>query len=164
MLRLTVILALALVRTGISQDLSGQVFLIAEQFNDDKCEVVADCDCCGTELFFVSDKKFVFVSRCLSGDSYLSGTYALKMNKLTLTFGKKYLAEVVDDDYNVTQYKTKLTKVYKVEFDVKQCAQKTRLTHPATADWKNGIRYEHADEKTKTKELLASKPFKLLSN
>jgi hypothetical protein len=164
MLRLTLILTLGLARIGLSQDLTGQVFLLAEEFFEDKCEVVADCDCCGTELFFLSNTKFGFVSRCLSGDSYFSGTYTLKTNKLTLNFNKKYVDEIVDEEYNVEKYETRQTKIDKVEFDIKQCGQKTRLTHLTTADWKNGVRYKETAEKSKTKVLLTSKPWKQLSD
>ena len=164
MLRLTLILTLGLVRIGFGQDFTGQVFLLAEGFRDDKCEVVAECDCCGTDLFFLSSTKFGFVSRCLSGDAYFSGTYSPKMNKLTLTFNKKYVNEIVDDEYNVTKYETRPTKMSKVEFDIKQCGQKTRLTHLTTADWRNGSRYVQADEKAMTKKLLTSKPWKQLSD
>ena len=61
MLRLTLIITFGLVRIGLSQELTGQVFLLAEDFREDKCEAVADCDCCGTELFFLSNTKFGFV-------------------------------------------------------------------------------------------------------
>jgi len=162
MLRLILILIFGLMKIGLSQNLTGQVFLLAEGFRDDTCEVEADCDWRGTELFFLSNTKFGFVSRCLSGDSYLSGTYSMEMNKLTLNFNKKYVDEIVDDEYNVTNYETRQTKIKKVEFDIKQCGQKIRLTHLTTADWRNGSRYMSSDEKAKTKKLLTSKPWKQL--
>lgn len=78
MLRLTVILALGLQTIGVGQDFTGQVFMLTEYFVDDKCEVFAECDCCSTDLFFLKDKEFGMVSRCLYNDSYFRGTYGLK--------------------------------------------------------------------------------------
>jgi hypothetical protein len=69
-----------------SQNFSGQVFLLSKEFIEDKCEVNAGCDCCGTDLFFLSKTKFGFVSRCLSGDTYFTGTYSLKAKYSKIEF------------------------------------------------------------------------------
>ena len=37
--------------------------------------VVADCDCCASNLAFVNDSVFIFESLCLEGDDYFKGTY-----------------------------------------------------------------------------------------
>ena len=164
MFRLTIILILGLCRISLSQSLSGQVFILSESFIDDKCEVIADCDCCGTDLFFLSSTRFGFVSRCLSGDSYFTGTYTLKTNRLILNFNKKYVIEIVDEEYNVTNYKTEQIAIDKIEFEIQKCGQNLRLTHSTTLDWRNGSRYSQSEEKMKFNKLLSAKPWKQLTD
>ena len=164
MLRFTIILlALGLCRIGLSKDLIGQVFILSEDYDEVKCEAVADCDCCATDLFFLTTSKFGLINRCLSGDSYFTGTYSLKTNKLKLNFNRKYVNEVVDEDYNVTGHKTQQTKIDPVEFDIKRCGQKNRLTNLKTTEWKNGSRYTKSEEKAMLNDLLTSKGWKQLS-
>src|SRR6188768_3314682 len=107
MLRLIMILTLGLQGIGFAQTFTGQVYTLAQDFSSDKCEAFAECDCCSSDIFFLSNDKFCFISRCISGDSYFNGTYSIKSNKLKLTFNKKYVDEITDDDYNVTKLETK---------------------------------------------------------
>lgn len=138
--------------------------MLSESYDEVKCEVVPECDCCASDLFFLTTTKFGLVNRCLSGDSYFTGTYSLKTNKLKLNFSQKHVNEVVDEEYNLTGYKTMQTKIDPVEFDVMRCGQKIRFTHSKTTDWKNGSRYAKPEEKVKLNELQISKAWKQLSN
>src|SRR6476619_7165535 len=99
--RLTLIFILGLYRICLSQNFSGQVFLLSREYFEDKCEVYAGCDCCGTDLFFLSSTKFSFINRCLSGDTYYTGTYSVKSSTLSLIFNKKHLSEIVSEDYKL---------------------------------------------------------------
>jgi len=137
--------------------------MVAEDFSEDKCEVFAECDCCSSEIFFLSADRFCFVSKCISGDSYFKGTYTTKSNKLKLTFDKKYVNEITDDDYKVTKLETKIKNTDPIEFDIIKCGQKLRLTHATTREWKNGGRYESKRETELMKDLTSSKPWKQLS-
>ena len=157
------ILIFGLCRTGIGQDFTGQVFIVAEEFLEEECRVVAECDCCATELFFLPGTKFGFVSRCLSGDTYFTGTYSLASSRLVLKFMSVYVDEIVDDDYKVIKYETRQQNMDAIEFEIKQCGQRIRLTHPTTRDWKNASRYPESAEKMKLHKLLTSKPWKQLS-
>lgn len=163
MLRLTVLLTIGVQSIAFGQIFSGQVFEIAENFTTDKCEVFAECDCCSSDIFFLSADKFCFVSRCMSGDSYFKGTYTVNSDKLTLTFDKKYIDEITDEDYNVVKLETKEKDLKLIEFDITKCGQKIRLMHPTTLEWKNGARYGIKQEREKIEELKTSKVLKLLS-
>jgi hypothetical protein len=163
MLRLIIILTLGLQGIGFGQTFTGQVYTLAQDFSADKCEAFAECDCCSSDIFFLSTDKFCFISRCISGDSYFAGTYSIKSNKLKLTFSKKYVDEITDEDYNVTKLETKTKNTDPIELEISKCGQKVRLTHPTTNEWKNGSRYEQKPESAMMTELKTSKPWKQLS-
>ena len=56
-------------------DLSNKLFFIGPQIDTLKMDIVADCDCCASNLAFADDRVFVFESLCLEGDDYFKGTY-----------------------------------------------------------------------------------------
>ncbi|CAN5328979.1 hypothetical protein BH10BAC4_BH10BAC4_06850 [soil metagenome] len=163
MLRLTSLLILGLSCHGFGQTLTGQVYMLAEDFSADKCEAFAECDCCSGDIYFLSADKFCFVSRCISGDSYFMGSYSTKASKLRLAFGKKYVDEITDEEYNVTKLETKTKNTDPIELDIARCGQKIRLTHATIREWKNGSRYEQKDEALMMKELMTSKTWLQLS-
>jgi hypothetical protein len=119
-LRLTLILIL-LQTHGFGQPLTGQVFILADDFSDDKCEAFGECDCCTSDIFFLSSDKFCYISRCISGDSYFTGAYSTDSSKLKLTFDKKYVVEITDEDYTVTKLETRTTEIKPAEFDITKC-------------------------------------------
>jgi hypothetical protein len=164
MLRLILFLTLGLHGIAFGQvTFSGQVFILSKDFIEEKCEVIAQCDCCATDLFFLSTNKFAFVSRCLSGDIYSTGTYSLKNNKLKLNFLKKYVEEEVDEQYKIIGYKHSETNMQPIEFEVVRCGQKIRLTQLKETERKNGSRYDQSSEKVKLKKLTESIAWKQLS-
>jgi hypothetical protein len=162
MLRLMVIFIFAFQGVTFGQSFSGQVFRLAENFLEDKCEAFAGCDCCSTDIFFISTNKFCFVSRCISGDSYFTGTYLTKSDKLKLTFDKKYVDEITDEDYNVIKLETKTKAFDPIEFDISKCGQMVRLTR-LNGELKNGSRYEEKKESAKISKLTTSKAWQELS-
>lgn len=162
MLRLIIIFTIGFQTAGFAQTFIGQVFQVAEDFSTDKCEVFAECDCCTSDIFFLSANKFCFVSRCISGDSYFKGTYAINANKLKLAFDKKYVDEITDEDYNIIKLDTKEKISKPIWFQITKCGQQIRLTHPTTKELKNGTRYEIKSETEMMDELQKSKALKIL--
>ncbi len=160
---LALILACGLQTIVQSQNLTGQVFLLANGFNETTCQAEAECDCCGTDLFFLSTEKFGLVIRCLSGDTYYKGSYTLKANKLTLNFDASIVNEITDEEYNMVKYETKQVKLTPSVFSVNLCRQKNRLVHSEADDWSYGSRYAAEDEKARLNKLLSSKAWKQLS-
>jgi hypothetical protein len=148
---------------GFGQTFTGQVYRLADDFSANTCESFAECDCCSSDIFFLSTDKFGFISRCISGDSYFTGTYSVKSGKLKLTFDKRYVDEITDEEYNVTKLEMETKKIDPIEFDISKCGQKVRLTHPTANELKNGSRYEQKREAAMMRELKTSKPWKLLS-
>ncbi|MBI3220750.1 MAG: hypothetical protein HYZ44_14645 [Bacteroidetes bacterium] len=164
MIRLIFILILGVHSIAFGQvSFTGQVFILSKDFMEDICEVTAQCDCCASDLFFLSADKFAFVSRCLSGDVYTTGTYSYKNNKLKLVFLKKYVEEETDEQYNVIGYKHSEVDMPPLEFEVVRCGQKIRLIQAKDTEWKNGSRYELLSEKERLKQLRESIAWKQLS-
>ena len=163
MLRLTVILALGLQAVSVGQDFTGQVFMLTEYFADDKCEGFAECDCCSTDLFFLTDKEFGMVSRCLYNDSYFRGTYSVKANKLTLTFTQTVVDEILNEETNKTQNDLKTIEIQPYQFTISKCGSKVRFQHATIKDFKNGSRYSLTREKELITELKDARAWKLIS-
>jgi hypothetical protein len=161
-IRVIIILILGLQCIGFGQTFTGQVYMLAEDFSNDKCEAFAECDCCSSDIFFVSKNRFCFISRCISGDSYFTGAYSVQSNILKLIFDKKYVDEITDEEYNVTKLETKTKITEPIALEISKCGQKMRLTHPTTREWKNGSRYEQKKEPAMMTELKTSKPWKQL--
>lgn len=68
---------------------SGERYFVGPTFDSSKVVIVADCDCCASDLGFINDSTFVLVSYCIDGDSYFSGTYCVFNDCLLMRFGNK---------------------------------------------------------------------------
>ena len=163
MLRLIIILTLGLQGIGFGQTFTGQVFMLTEYFLDDKCEVIAECDCCSTDLFFLTDKEFGMVNRCLYNDSYYRGTYSVKSTGLTLTFKQKVVNEIINEETNKIKNEPKTVEIKPYQFTISKCDTKIRLQHTTIKDFKNGSRYSVTREKELIKELKGTEAWKLIS-
>lgn len=163
MLRLIIILTVGFQTIGLGQNFTGQVFMLTEYYLDEKCEVNAECDCCSTDLFFLTDKEFAMVNRCLFNDSYYRGTYSVKANGLTLTFKQKVVNEIINEETNKIKNQTKKVEIKPYKFSIGKCDSKIRLQHATIKDFKNGSRYSVTREKELTKELKGTQAWKLVS-
>jgi|GEM_PF-2267317 len=56
-------------------DLSGAVFFLGPEIDHEQREIIADCDCCASDLAFLNDSSFIYVERCMGGDGYVKGFY-----------------------------------------------------------------------------------------
>ncbi|MCE2994404.1 MAG: hypothetical protein ACK5RG_17845 [Cyclobacteriaceae bacterium] len=144
------------------QTLSGQVFILSEQYDENKCEVVALCDCCATDLFFINKKEFVMVSRCLFDNTFSKGKYRIKNNLLTLKYNKIHISEKTDEQTGKVTHVVEKSNIEKSDFEINTCGKKLRLHHTAIPEFKNGMQYEQSKEKQLKSELLKSKAWKLL--
>jgi hypothetical protein len=145
------------------QTLSGQVFLLSEQFDENKCEVVALCDCCATDLFFLTDKDFAMINRCLYNDTYYKGTYNISKGKLTLIFKQKSVQELVDEQTNKITHEMESTKIEPFVFSVGVCKKNIHLSHLTVKDFSHGLRYTTEKEKELKTALYKTEAWKLIS-
>lgn len=73
-------------------DFSGKLFFIGPDLDSVHGEVVAECDCCASDLAFMSDSTFLYVELCLGGDVYIKGKYRVFGNLLILQTDEKVLS------------------------------------------------------------------------
>jgi hypothetical protein len=66
----TILLFIIGLQTAYGQNFTGQVFLLAEHYQEDKCAAIAEGDCDTGDLFFLTDKQFCLVAKCIFNDSY----------------------------------------------------------------------------------------------
>ena len=97
--------------------------MLSDKIKSD-CTVETGCDCCITDLFFLSDKEFVLIGNCEGGGSYFSGTYLKVNKKVTLTFKPFYVSQ--ESDYLIENRKIekKEIKINPMEFDLTTCGPK----------------------------------------
>lgn len=94
-------------------DLSGEVFFIGPEIDSVKAEIVADCDCCASDLAFINDSSFIFIARCLEGDIFVKGTY--------LTFGEHLIlrtsGKVVESEHIISVSDIEIPTTYEAHKD-----------------------------------------------
>lgn len=141
-----------------------QVFILGYDSYEETCEFVPECDCCSTDLYFLSTDRFGYVDRCISGDTYYSGTYTMDKAQLTLTFERRYLTEVVNDDYEVIELEEKdgdfPPEVYKIDL----CNENVRLIKKYEEGWIIGSRYKSDKDREILQELLDSEAWRQLNH
>lgn len=69
---------------GNPTKLTSDFFFIGPELDSVNVDIVAECDCCASDLAFLNDSSFVYLSLCLGGDSYVKGNYLVFGNLLIL--------------------------------------------------------------------------------
>ena len=80
-----------------NSELSNSTFFIGPELDSIDADVIADCDCCASNLAFVNDSSFLYEILCLGGNSYIKGRYVLSGDVLILETNK----EVVSEEYEL---------------------------------------------------------------
>lgn len=137
--------------------------MLTEHFSEEKCEAYAECDCCSSDLFFLTKKKFAIINRCLYNDSYFKGSYKVKKDKLLLIFDQISVNEIIDGDSNEERNIKEKSKIEPIEFKISDCNNKVRLQHATITDFKNGSRFPVQREKQLITELKTANAWKLIS-
>ena len=134
--------------------------MLSSNINPD-CTIENRCDCCLSDLFFISDKEFALIDYCEAGGTYTTGTYSRLKNKVTLTFKQCVVSE--DSDYltEKREIKKKDVKVEPIEFEFTKCGQKTEtIENLKTKSYRYGVKQSDKNDFT---ELKTSKAWKLLT-
>jgi len=158
---LTVIFILGQSSLTCAQSLKGQSFMLSSKINAD-CTIENRCDCCFSNLFFISDKEFAIIDYCETGGAYTTGTYSRFENKVTLTFKQCVVSE--DSDYlsEKREIKKQNVKIDPIEFEFTKCGQKTEtIENLKTKNYRYGVKQS---DKNDFKELKGSAAWKLLQN
>lgn len=148
-------------QSGKAQDFAGQVYTLADVELDSDCEVQAECDCCASDLAFMTANTFALVVRCLSGDTYYTGTYEVTSSEIILTYKQFAVSELLDDDYKWQSNEKKEANLSPDRFNVDTCDNGRVLRNPRNHHFKSGSRLAKSDEARILKELATSKALKM---
>lgn len=156
---LSALLICALLVNG--QKFSGQVYILAEHFIKDKCEVDAPCDCCAAELIFLSKRRFSLVDRCLYHDIFLKGRYSVTNKLLTLRFKPKVVNNNYDEKKQQEYVEKKKMKMPPLVLQINTCGSgKVVLGHSTIREYKYGSRQTQKKDTEIIKELKKSTAWK----
>lgn len=129
-------------------NLSGEVFFIGPEIDSVKAAIVADCDCCASELAFINDSSFIFIGRCLEGDTYVKGNYLTFGEHLILrTAGKTVVSEhtlSVSDIEIPTSYETHKDKIAYINYRISELKGKQFITYSTDDYTEYGIRTDES--------------------
>jgi hypothetical protein len=103
------------------QTFSGQVYVMTEHFAAGKCQPQIECDCCSSDILFLSDKEFVMIDRCIYNDCYYRGAYTVSKGYLTLTFNQFVVCEIYDDISEKTEIKKQNLNIDPARFYITNC-------------------------------------------
>lgn len=162
-----VLLCLILAVPGLTwgQKFAKQVYLLSDHFSKETCEVDAACDCCASELIFLTKRQFALVDRCLHNDTYLRGTYATKSNSITLNFRPVVISQVYDEETQNENHEIKRLEMTPLILQIRPCGQnRVTLGHPTIREYEYGSRRKGVNEKEIIRQLKKSKAWKLTSS
>jgi len=144
------------------QKFTHQVYVLSDHFEKEKCEVYAPCDCCASDLIFLTKRIFTLVDRCLYQDTYLKGRYAIKENIMTLRFKPVVVSNTYDEKNKLEGYEKKEVIMTPLMLQVNLCRDKITLGHPTIKEYQYGSRQGSEKEKEIIKELRKTKAWKML--
>ena len=158
------LLSVGLNSISLAQDLKGQVFQLTDSINVEKCEIASGCDCCASDLFFLTDKDFGLIIRCIYNDTYYKGTYSIKQDKLTLAFKQMHVNEIVNEATFKATNEVEKTEINPIEFIITECGGNLKLENSTNPGFEHGIPQPVDVEREKFKKLKTSEAWKLLSD
>lgn len=76
--------------------LAGSNYFFAPQFDAEKCEGIAECDCCSSNVLFLDNTRFITICPCESDESVYKGTYKVLNDKVVLNYDTLEVQSVYD--------------------------------------------------------------------
>lgn len=134
-----------------------------KDFLSKSCELLPECDCCSAELILLTSSTFAIVDRCVSGDTFYSGTYAIKGSVITLAFKQNVVNEEEDEATNTTKHNLKPFALKAQSFDITPC-NSGFIIQGSGAFYKYGVGMDSEKEIELRQELAQSPAFRLLEN
>lgn len=104
--------------------IKNKAFTIGPELDSMQMRIMAECDCCTSDLVLLDDTAFVLSAYCLEADEYFCGSYAVEENNLELIFKPSILiveysvgdTTLSEKEYKVEYKKTEPMKVALSEF------------------------------------------------
>lgn len=102
--------------------LIGKAYFFGPAFDKKSCTVIAECDCCSSNILFLNERDFIAISYCEAEQEFLKGHYqiigeSVVLNYNSLSVDKEYNYEKETDtvnedlpDYFITTKKSPATK------------------------------------------------------
>ena len=75
----------------IKDNFIGKLYVVGPSIFENKVEL--GCDCCSSNIYFVDKNRFIEISYCLDGDTYLMGVYQVNENGIEFVYDKKSLSK-----------------------------------------------------------------------
>lgn len=75
----------------IKDNFIGKLYVVGPSIFENKVEL--GCDCCSSNIYFVNKNRFIEVSYCLDGDTYLMGVYQVNENRIEFVYDNKSLSK-----------------------------------------------------------------------
>lgn len=161
----TLCLILALPGLTRGQKFAKQIYLLSDHFSKETCEVDAACDCCASELIFLTKREFALIDRCLHNDTYLRGTYVTKVNGITLNFRPVVISQLYEERTQNEKHEKKRLAMAPLVLQIRPCGQdEVMLGHPTIREYQYGSRRKEVNEKEIIRRLKKSKVWKLTSS
>ena len=109
-------------------DLHSKVYYISIFLDTEKCIAYNDgCDCCDGKIIFLKNNTFVSNYYCIPDESYNTGTYEIKKNKLLLHYSTKEAIMGPIDEAAIDEVATLLLETANcgtLALDIFQCKKK----------------------------------------
>lgn len=80
-----------------------KVYFFAPELDEKTCRATGGCDCCSSHLIFTEGNRFIFIDYCMMDEVYSKGTYAMKNDRLELTFDKLHVDRTFDEAASADQ-------------------------------------------------------------
>lgn len=74
--------------------ISNSYYYFGPYLNKETCQVLAECDCCSSEIYFKYDSVFVAEIPCEGESIYLRGIYEQNSNRIILKYDSLYVVNV----------------------------------------------------------------------
>lgn len=100
----------------IPEDFKSKVFFIGPNLDSTKVEILAECDCCASNLVFLTKNRLLGIDYCESDTFYTTGNYKIIENQLVITYDSISATEEYnwenENDSTATMYfcKKEITK------------------------------------------------------
>lgn len=76
--------------------LSGKAYFFGPNFDKKNCTIIAECDCCSSNILFLNERDFIAICYCESEQEFLKGRYQVIGENVVLN----YNSLSIDKEYN----------------------------------------------------------------
>jgi len=146
-----------------AQTFAGQTYTISDKL-DTECSIELRCDCCVSDLIFLTETEFALIGYCEGGGTYQIGTFTILGDRLELKFKQFYVSEETGFLVEEREIKKKEQKIDPLEFKIGTCVQKAdKIENSTIEEYRYGFRRTTTDSDKVILKLKESRAWKLLA-